>query len=171
MVDDGSFRQDLLYRINAVILTVPPLRDRPDEITPLADRFLAEARRRYNITAESIQAGAIALLLSYDWPGNVRELRNVIEHAAINAHGTVVTEGHLRDRLAGPQRSARAPDMRDDTRMRFKERVRNFEVQLIVAALRETGGNQSAAARRLRMPLRTLTHKLRHGDIPIDVSS
>jgi NtrC-family two-component system response regulator AlgB len=82
-VGEGTFRQDLLYRLNVIELTVPPLRDRPDDILPLARRFISFFSSKYNQSIEGLTPDAEDRLRAHSWPGNVRELRNVIERAVI----------------------------------------------------------------------------------------
>ncbi len=82
-VDEGTFRQDLLYRLNVIELTVPPLRERPDDILPLARRFIAHFSSKYNRPVEGLTGDAENGLRAHSWPGNVRELRNVIERVVI----------------------------------------------------------------------------------------
>jgi len=163
MVDAGRFRQDLLYRLNTVTLRIPPLRERVDEIRPMAERFLKEARRQAGTDVRSIDARALTALESYAWPGNVRELRNVIERAVVLAAGSTITIDDLTDRVRGGSRAAHAePETSDssDEPGDYKEHVRRYEAELILRALHKANGNQTEAARALNLPLRTLVHKI-----------
>ncbi len=164
MVDEGTFRQDLLFRLNAMTLRVPPLRERVDEIDLLADRFLDEARREWGTSVSSIAPEARRLLRTYGWPGNVRELRNVIERAVLVCRGELLSAEDLGERLRATQSSI-ASEMPSQRAVApeadFKERVRQYEVDLILDALRRAEGNQTQAAKLLRMPLRTLVHKIK----------
>jgi DNA-binding NtrC family response regulator len=90
LVDDNVFREDLYYRLNVFTITLPPLRERADDILPIAQRFLVKYAKRYGTPARSLEAGAVARLLAHDWPGNVRELRNVMEQTALFAPAEVV---------------------------------------------------------------------------------
>lgn len=94
-VEEGTFRQDLLYRLNVIELTVPPLRDRPEDILPLARRFIAFFCSKYNRSVEGLTSEAKDLLRTHTWPGNVRELRNVIERAVILAKQPRIDAEHL----------------------------------------------------------------------------
>jgi DNA-binding NtrC family response regulator len=157
MCADGAFRQDLLFRLDAMTLEVPPLRDRVEEIPALAERFLARARRRQPTTAAGISPAAMELLRRYRWPGNVRELRNVIERAVIIAGGDQLVPEDLSERV----RAVAAPDRgQGDEVLDFRTRIQRHEAELILEALRESGWNQSEAARRLNMPLRTMVRKV-----------
>jgi two-component system, NtrC family, response regulator AtoC len=163
MAEAGRFRHDLLYRLNTVALRIPPLRERVDEIRPLAERFLKDARKQAGTDVRTIDARALAALESYGWPGNVRELRNVIERAVVLAEGDAITLADLTDRVRGGSRAqpeAEAPEEPGD----YKEHVRRYEAELILRALHKHNGNQTEAAKALGLPLRTLVHKIQtHG--------
>ncbi|MCC6747715.1 MAG: sigma 54-interacting transcriptional regulator [Deltaproteobacteria bacterium] len=167
MVRRGEFREDLLYRLNAVTLELPPLRARRAEIEALVQAFLAAANQANGRTLEGLDPAALALLQSYAWPGNLRELRNVIERAVVLAEGPLITVEDLPERLRkAPPASAppdgSAPDSGSTLSLApFNEQVERFESALIVDALRQSGGNQSEAARLLHMPRRTLINKLK----------
>jgi two-component system response regulator AtoC len=158
MAEAGRFRQDLLYRLNTVALRIPPLRERVDEIRPLAERFLKDARKQAGSDVRTIDPRALAALESYSWPGNVRELRNVIERAVVLAEGTAITTADLTDRVRGGAHAAASeaePEPGD-----YREDVRRYEAELILRALHKHHGNQTEAARALNLPLRTLVHKI-----------
>jgi two-component system, NtrC family, response regulator AtoC len=159
MVDAGRFREDLLYRLNTVTLRIPPLRERVDEIRPLAERFLKDARKQGGGDVRTIDPRALAALESYGWPGNVRELRNVIERAVVLAEGSTITTADLTDRVRGGSRAAAEsdPDLEPGD---YREHVRRYEAELILRALHKHNGNQTEAARALNLPLRTLVHKI-----------
>jgi DNA-binding NtrC family response regulator len=158
----GRFRQDLLYRLNTVTLRIPPLRERVDEIRPLAERFLKDARRQAGTDVRTIDARAMAALESYGWPGNVRELRNVIERAVVLAEGQAITPADLTDKVRGGARAlAGEPEAgADEPPGDYKDHVRRYEAELILRALHKANGNQTEAARALNLPLRTLVHKI-----------
>ena len=167
MVEAGRFRQDLLYRLNTMTLRLPPLRERVDEIRPLADAFLDEARRHVGSDVRAIDAAAMAALEGYAWPGNVRELRNVIERAVALAEGPSITLAELTEKVrAGRGAAAAAPAEGEaavdlDASGGYKEHVRRYEARLILQALHKHDGNQTEAAKTLGLPLRTLVHKLK----------
>jgi DNA-binding NtrC family response regulator len=95
LVDDAIFREDLYYRLNVFTVTLPPLRERQDDIRPIAERFLLKYARRYGTPARRLSEGSIDRLLQHDWPGNVRELRNVIEQTALFAPSEVVSADEI----------------------------------------------------------------------------
>jgi len=163
MVEAGRFRQDLLYRLNTMTLRIPPLRERIDEIKPLADRFLKEANAKSGTHVKSLDAKAIEALEAYSWPGNVRELRNVIERAVVLAEGKAIQLADLTERVRGGTRAktqAEPDSVEDSTSSDYRERVRKFETELIIRALHKANGNQTEAAKALNLPLRTLVHKI-----------
>jgi DNA-binding NtrC family response regulator len=172
MCASGGFRLDLLYRLNAMTLTIPPLCARPEEIEPLALRFLHQANATNGLALRGVEPAALALLQRYAWPGNVRELRNAIERAAILAEGERVAEQDLPERVRGAR--AAAPGIDHDatgegeeptpspaTGADLRARLSSYEAKLIVEALRDTKWNQTEAAHALGMPLRTLVHKIK----------
>lgn len=170
-VAKGVFREDLFYRLNTATVNVPALRERLEDIEPLARHFLDEATRTIGSSVRDFDADALARLRAYAWPGNVRELRNVIERAVLVAEGQVLTAIDLGDRVSASGASAE----RSETAMAaaigamaptgehldFRDRIRAIETELILDALKKAQGNQTEAARILRMPLRTLVHKLK----------
>ncbi|HET7503836.1 MAG TPA: sigma 54-interacting transcriptional regulator [Kofleriaceae bacterium] len=166
MAAAGRFRQDLLYRLNTVTLHIPPLRERVDEIRPLAERFLKDARQKSGTDVRTIDPRALAALEGYGWPGNVRELRNVIERAVVLAAGQTIQPEDLTDRVRAGSRVQATPDPADapgapaDDTGDYREHVRRYEAELIVRALHKHKGNQTEAARALNLPLRTLVHKI-----------
>jgi DNA-binding NtrC family response regulator len=169
-VRQGTFREDLYYRLSVVPIELPPLRDRREDILPLAQHFI----RKYNeengrIVAEQVAPDVLALLESYSWPGNVRELENAIERAVVIAPGDEITKECLRPEISDPQSivttshdGASNAAVHDIARgVNFYEEVRRFEVDLIRRALEQTGGHQSRAARLLGMNATTLNSKIK----------
>jgi DNA-binding NtrC family response regulator len=158
MCREGTFREDLFYRLNAIILRIPPLRERPEEIPELAQIFLQQANAANKRTVEGIEAAAVRLLCRFDWPGNVRQLRNVVERAVVLARGSRITVEDLPVQLRSPATVITGGSLD------LRERVKKHEAELIVEALNRAGGNQKDAAALLNIPLRTLSRKLReHG--------
>lgn len=139
MVADGRFREDLYYRLAVMRVDVPPLRERPDDIVPLALHFLREhARGR----AVELEKGALAALGRYAWPGNVRQLENEIRRALVLSDA-VITEEHLSSELDAASAASAAEPL--DLRARIDE----LERGLIKQALEHARGNQTHAARML----------------------
>ncbi|MBW2458001.1 MAG: sigma 54-interacting transcriptional regulator [Deltaproteobacteria bacterium] len=187
MCDEGSFRRDLWFRLNAFQLTLPPLRERPEDIPALARRFLSQTVATCGGKAIQVTAEGMRALTRYPWPGNVRELRNAIERAGVIAQGDRITGADLPQRIrehaaAVPGRPAPPgvepasgapanPTEEDDQLLAgdddLKTRVQSHEARLIAAALRRTQGNQTEAAQLLGVPVRTLSDKVRRLGIAI----
>ena len=158
-VASSRFRRDLYYRLNCVMLNVPPLRDRPSEIVPLAQHFLASACLRFRRLEMDFSAGAIAVLMAHAWPGNVREIRNVVERAALMADGQVIGAGDLFFAEPTPATGGDVKDYIHKAISPVTPASRDPE-QAIADALAQCAGNQTQAAKVLGMPRRTLVRKL-----------
>ncbi len=168
MSQAGGFRVDLYYRLSAMVIAIPPLRKRVEDIAQLAACFLARATEGAGRGPMSIDPEALALLERYAWPGNARELRNAIDRAVVIAEGDTVTPLDLPERIrasgATPAAALKAEASADAGSLdagSLKERVERFERSTIIAVLRETEGHQTRAARLLDVPLRTLQHKIK----------
>ncbi len=140
----GSLRDDLLYRINVVTLTIPPLRERPEDIEPLAKSFLARRKR-------GIDADAMQMLRDYRWPGNVRELRNVIDRAVLIEEGSILTSKSLPEFSSDPVQAATEGQWT----------LEELESRYIREVLRKTRSNYSRAAEILGINRKTLLEKRR----------
>ena len=145
-VKDGRFREDFLYRLDVFSIVVPPLRERREDVVPLAERFLAGR----GLPPEKLSASARERLLGYTWPGNVRELENALERALILAGDGEIQPGHL-VAGAGPARGRRGADLLVEG---FS--LDAFERDVIHAALERAGGNKTHAARLLGITRRRL---------------
>jgi two-component system response regulator AtoC len=156
----GRFRQDLYYRLAGMSIRIPPLRERRDEIAPLALQFLASAARRQNRMGVTLSPDAIATMEEYPWPGNIRELRNAIERALVVCGGRVVDAAHLAlDFEAGPRGRPTIPIPLATNNLNAE--VEDLERSRVEAALAASGGNQSEAARRLGISRGALLARLR----------
>ncbi|MFW5876918.1 MAG: sigma 54-interacting transcriptional regulator [Myxococcota bacterium] len=167
MVDEGTFRADLLYRLDALTLEVPPLRERLEDIVPLARTFLHEAAEQWQTPAADLDESVLDAVCAYPWPGNVRQLKNAMERAAAMALGSRIGLGDLPKDVARAA-AAEVPRCEDapaqEAGLPLTERVDRFERRILRDALERTGGNQTRAAELLRVPRRTLAHKVqRHG--------
>jgi two-component system response regulator FlrC len=178
----GRFREDLYYRLNVFPLQTSPLRERRDDVLPLAMRLLT-ARCRAGQRIPALSADAAHMLLLYPWPGNVRELDNVMQRALILANGSVIQPEHIhleiegldalpaalaaasqtvRDFVAAPQRPVAQETLRKNGTAEggLSDSLSSAERDLIMDALRSDGGNRQAAAKRLGISPRTLRYKL-----------
>ena len=153
MVDEGRFREDLYYRINTMHIALPPLRERPDDILPLAERFLAMYSEKYHRPVGSIAPEAAALLQSHSWSGNIRELQNTVEKAVILSEGVVLTAGDLS--LDRKQVQKSAP----------RQTLDESESRTIREAMARCNGNLTLVARELGISRPTLYSKLKKYDI------
>ncbi len=158
LVKAGTFREDLYFRLRVVPLTLPPLRQRPEDIPLLAHAFLREFAAENNKTVTGLTSEVLDLLLRYEWPGNVRELRAAIEHAVVLCRGDKIT---VRD-LPLAVRNAPAASGADSVALLARQdfTLKQAEKELIIMALKETGGSRTLAARKLGMSRRTLHRKL-----------
>ena len=144
------FRSDLFYRLNGISIALPPLRERPEDLPLLSNRFLEELPGR---EPPRLSDSALDALAAYRWPGNVRELRNVIDRAAIVANGPFITVADLPEELRGDPSRPAHPDQRQTGINRERERV--------LAALAESNGNVAEAARRFGVSRMTMHRKIR----------
>jgi DNA-binding NtrC family response regulator len=162
-VERGNFRLDLLYRLNAMSIVIPPLRERPGEIEPLAKHFLRRAAARHGQPPPTLSDGAVSAMKRYAWPGNVRELRNVMERAVVMTSGSTIDVGDL------PIEKMRAtfevsPTPTPPTPPHGIEAVDSTRAR-IVNALDACGGNQTHAARLLGISRRALITKIERYEI------
>ena len=156
----GRFRDDLFYRLNVVSITVPPLRDRRDDVVPLSDHFLTIYAGEYGHGLKRIDSDALKILRHYDWPGNVRELRNVIERVVIMVSGPVISAGDL-SFLTTSVRAAPAAAGHTTAAVRLHEARDRFERDYILSALEAQHGNISRAADALGLERSNLYRKMR----------
>ena len=168
-VADGSFREDLLFRLNVIPLPIPPLRERPDDIPALVRHFSLLYQARTGRRPPQWTPGALALLARYRWPGNVRELANIVERLAILHAGTDVDERDVQAVLpmdGGRRAEAPLPDpsLLDES---LSDTLDGHERTLIVRALSAAGGNVAEASRRLKTDRANLYRRMRRLGIPI----
>ena len=153
MVDEGRFREDLYYRINTMHIALPPLRERPEDILPLAERFLAMYSEKYHRPVQSIAPEAASLLQSHSWSGNIRELQNTIEKAVILSEGVVLTAGDL------------SLDRKQVQKSSPRQTLDESEARTIREAMARCNGNLTLVARELGISRPTLYSKLKKYDI------
>ena len=156
-IREGRLREDLYYRLNVFTISLPPLRDRKDDLALLIQAFVDEFNARDNRNVRRVAPAAMRQLEQYDWPGNVRELRNVIERAIILARGDVIEPTHLP--VFGTTPAAAAGPVNGLTIVPGMT-VDEAEQKLIVATLDSAGGNKTRAAEMLGISLKTLHNKL-----------
>ncbi len=154
-IADGSFREDLYYRLNVFAIFIPPLRERKPDLLLLADHFLEKASIANSRHIKRISTPAIDMLMAYHWPGNVRELENAIERAVVVCDGQVVHAHHLPPTL---QTAASSGTL---TSLSLEEAIAAYEKDLIQDALKTSRGNRAKAARLLNTTGRIMNYKVR----------
>ena len=157
LVKNGTFREDLFFRLRVVEIHLPPLRERAGDIPLLAQKFLREFAQENGKAVNEFTADALERLTNYAWPGNVRELRTAIEHAVVLCRGEKISARDLPPSVrGGPAGHAGEPPLFARNDLTVKE----AEKQLIIHALKETNGNRTLAARKVGMSRRTFHRKL-----------
>ncbi|MBR3652232.1 MAG: sigma-54-dependent Fis family transcriptional regulator [Victivallales bacterium] len=169
MVEQGTFREDLFYRLNVVNIRIPPLRERREDIPEILDFYLKKSAADNGKDVADISPEALGVLMAYDWPGNVRELRNCVERMVVFARGATLTmtdvPADIRSAV-GEQFEAKAMPPKTtgaapaEPQMSIGLNVKENEKSLIIKALEECGGNRSQAALKLNISRRTLYRKL-----------
>jgi PAS domain S-box-containing protein len=161
-VREGAFRQDLYFRLNVIQIEIPPLRERPEDVLPMAKFFVEHYNRKFKRHVEGIADDSARLLLAHSWPGNVRELRNAIERAMILEESSLICPSSLPISVTRPDGAqamavaAPAPEIPSEA-MSLEDNERH----LLAKALEKTSGNQTQAARLLRITRDTLRYKMK----------
>lgn len=166
-VKAGRFRDDLFHRLNEFKIYLLPLRERPEDILPLAERFRRETNAELHKNVADFSAEARAYLLAYNWPGNVRELRNTVRRAVLLSTSTIEVK-HLRQVLSPTTSVPQAPEIPpgDGLHAIVQKMSAHLERTIIEHVLRTTGGNKSQAAKRLKISYKTLYRKLKEHNLP-----
>jgi len=176
LVEQGKFREDLYYRLNVIDISLPPLRDRKEDIPPLVDHFFdVYSRENAKFTDDAgrsllrFEPEAMQILMDYNWPGNVRELENAVERAVVLANEREVPASVLPEPVlhAGGVRLPRDPGEPLPPDASLFEIVAEFERRAIIEVLEQVAYSQTEAAAKLRVPLSTLNQKIKRLDIPI----
>ena len=157
-VKEGSFRQDLLYRINTIVIEVPPLRDHPTDIPELARHFLVQTCRQQKREIHGFSGTAMETLCHHAWPGNVRELRNAVDRAAVVCDAAEILPEHLPPAVV----QSRSENTRAKVKDGLVAAVEQLERSLILPALEEAGGVKSKAARALGITERMISYKMQN---------
>jgi Nif-specific regulatory protein len=158
-VADKHFREDLYYRLNVFPIYLPPLRERRTDILLLTEYFLKKYNEENSKEIRRISTPAIDLLLQYHWPGNIRELQNCIERAVLICDEESIKSFHL------PPSLQTSDSVNSKQALSLAGAVENFERELIVEALKRTGGNQTKAAQELDTSLRIINYKIHQYEI------
>jgi DNA-binding NtrC family response regulator len=161
LISSGSFREDLYYRLNVVKIIIPPLRDRPEDILPLAYHFLKEFSDSYNKQVLSIKSQVEALLINYEWPGNVRQLRNSMEKMVLFNHSGEIGYEEAINALELGHSSNHLNSSQDDDSLLLKNAVHNFEKKYILLTLQKHNWKISETANALGVDRSNLFKKMR----------
>jgi DNA-binding NtrC family response regulator len=164
-VQQGTFREDLFYRLNVITVTLPPLRKRSEDIPLLAQHFLAHYARENEKAIREISPRAMEQLLDYHWPGNVRELENAVERAVVLSTGEVLTEELLPTSIRQRESAGLPPATLPANGVAFKDAVSEYERQIIIRALQSCGGVQKRAAELLHVKPTTLHEMMKRLNI------
>ena len=163
-VRDGRFREDLYYRLKVFMLSIPPLRERKEDIPALVEFYIEQFNARFGTSIEEVEPDVMRLFMQFSWDGNVRQLKHTIESAIILSDSHCLTVSSLSDELR--TQSADTTHISDvdavsmDT-FSIKKATKELEIRLIHKALRETGGNRTAAAKLLELSHRALLYKIK----------
>jgi len=168
-IEEKEFREDLYYRLNVFPISVPPLRERREDIPPLLDHFLKRFGSEFNKKIREISRDALDLLMRYHWPGNVRELRNVVERICIMHNDETILPEFLPQEIWGeaPRKELPLSCEIPPEGISLEELVAQIEKELIVKAVAITGGNVAKTSRLLNIPRGTLRYKLEKHQIEI----
>jgi transcriptional regulator with PAS, ATPase and Fis domain len=158
MVDAGTFRRDLFYRVNVMTINVPPLRERTEDIPMLARHFLKQYAADFGKPVTDIRPSAMQALVEYEWPGNIRELENIIQGATILADGDSLSRNELPDylqQLSDEEGMSNASSREGG----FDDLLRQYKIDLANKAILDCNGNKTLAAKKLRVS-RAYLHRL-----------
>jgi transcriptional regulator with PAS, ATPase and Fis domain len=162
MVQEGTFREDLFYRLNVFTLHLPPLRERKEDIPLLVDYFLQNAPKKVEISSVALQ-----MLVIFGWPGNIRELQNTIESASVIAENGYIEPAQLPGKISGAFNNPNQTDFRMPANIPLDDRLRDIEKSMIIEALRRTGGVQVRATELLGINQRSLWHRIKKHNIDV----
>jgi transcriptional regulator with PAS, ATPase and Fis domain len=160
MVQEGTFREDLFYRLNVFTLNLPPLRERKEDLPLLVDYFLQNVAQKVDISSVALQ-----MLVAFAWPGNIRELKNTIESAAIIAENGYIEAAQLPGKITAAFNNGSPRDLKLPVNIPLDERLREIEKSMIIEALRKTGGVQVRATELLGISQRSLWHRIKKHNI------
>lgn len=156
LINSSKFREDLFFRLNVFPITIPPLRERKEDIPLLIDHFLESFKAKYHYQKKKLDPGLMQKILNYDWPGNVRQLKHMIERALLfSGKEEVITEKHFRFEEEGNRNGSKSQTIPDEVIP-----LAEMERRMIFAALRKTDNHRTKAAELLGITVRTLRNKL-----------
>ncbi len=164
-VKSFKFREDLYYRINVMPLTIPPLRERMDDIPLLADSFARELSIEMKKKVNKIDDSLISIFMKYQWPGNVRELRNIIERLVVLSNGGSLLKQDLPDEISGYKGDTKEETQKDLELYKLRDATKEFEKQYIIKCLERNSWNVTKSAQELGLARKNLYKKLKEYEI------
>jgi DNA-binding NtrC family response regulator len=173
LVKEGQFREDLFYRLNVIPVTLPPLRDRREDIPLLARHFVQKSCKANNLQPKTLSQDAVRSLMNYSWPGNIRQLENAVEHAvAMSGAEMVIGAATLPEDVLAPGHPSIVPTVSiPDEGINFTSVVSQLERELILRVLEKTHGNKRQAARLLNLSRTTFIDKLQRLNLADDAAA
>jgi len=166
MVEEGHFREDLLYRLNVVTLEIPPLRERIPDIRLMADRFIAGAIADNNIQVNSVKPEFYETLEAYNWPGNVRQLKNIVESAVLLSPGGILNADSMNLPRTSARHRATAEIKEEGLRLPEDMTLEQIERIILEERLKKNNGNRTITAEQLGISRRTIQRKIKEHQLP-----
>jgi transcriptional regulator with PAS, ATPase and Fis domain len=163
MVKDGTFREDLYYRLNVIPINLPPLRERREDIPLLVQRFVEHFCDSHKLELKTVSPQVMKALMAYDWPGNVRQLENIVERmVALTGHRPAILPADLPEEISHRDTMNFVPLIEIPAEgINFQDVVTDMERELILQSLRKTNGNKKLAAKLLNLKRTTLIEKIK----------
>ena len=177
LLKEGKFREDLYYRLNVVTISIPPLRERKEDIPLLVNHFVAKYSKKYNKVVQGVSEEVMRIFMDYDWPGNVRELENAIARGVIITSAPLIMKEHLPPKLiegvkeTGLVNKTEGNTPMDDEIVPLPEAIAKIEKEMIIKAIKKANGNKTKAAKMLGISRKSLFNKLRTYHIPLNNGS
>jgi len=160
-LQEGTFREDLYYRLNVITIMVPPLREKKSDIPLLIEHFIQKYAKENNKQIEGISKEALQICLDFDWPGNVRELENAVENAVVMSEGTIITQKDIPTYLYSEAFAPGVSYSSLEFNGNYSAQIEQAERIIFEKALKESGDNRTIAAKKLGISLRTMRYKVK----------
>jgi DNA-binding NtrC family response regulator len=164
-LENGTFRDDLYYRLNVIPIHIPALRERPEDIQPLTEHFIRKFAKKNNKSIEGIESDSLNVLVTYTWPGNVRELENALENAVVMTENKLISVDDLPFYIKNDQKDPDLPDFSKLEGMTYRSQLEYADKMIIKKALEDANGNKTHAAKRLGFSIRTMRNKVNKYDL------
>lgn len=169
LVEERKFREDLYYRLNVFTITLPPLRDRKEDIPDLVEYFIFKYSHKYQKVVTGVDPQVMEIFMNYSWPGNVRELENAIAHAIVVSHGQIILKDSLPQTILGNKKvEVSSNNLINGEIKPLNEVVAQVEKDMIIKALKQCKGNKTKAAKLLGISRKSLFNKIRDYNIIIE---